>query len=176
MPDVFDVVVVGGGAAGSEAAFAIAGLEGWRGEIGPGRRHRLLLVESRHLGGTCTNEGCVPTKALVRAARVLHLARSSAALGLRIEGAGFDWEAVTARMSSVRDHMLRYGAGPFTEAGVEVRFPAQARLAGPGAVVVDGSAVQARAVVLGVGVRPAVPAIPGVAEAGFLDNEGALGL
>ncbi|TMC04615.1 MAG: FAD-dependent oxidoreductase, partial [Chloroflexi bacterium] len=56
----YDLVIVGGGAAGSEAAFAAA----------HGSRHRILLAEARHFGGTCTNHGCVPTKALVRSAKI----------------------------------------------------------------------------------------------------------
>ena len=176
MVDEFDVVIIGGGAAGSEAAFAIAGLDGWRGEIGPGRAHRVLLVESRHFGGTCTNEGCVPTKALVRAARILHLARAAGKFGLQIADPGFDWGAVRARMNSVRDQMLRHGAGPFEEQGIEVMFPARARLAGPGSVLVDGREVKARSVVVAAGLGPAVPPIPGLPEAGFVDNEGALAM
>ena len=53
----YDLVIVGGGAAGSKAALSLAE---------PGR-HRILLVEAEHFGGTCTNHGCVPTKALVKA-------------------------------------------------------------------------------------------------------------
>ncbi|MGH7904944.1 MAG: dihydrolipoyl dehydrogenase family protein, partial [Candidatus Dormibacteraceae bacterium] len=176
MADRYDVVIVGAGAAGSEAAFAIAGLPGWSGAIGPGKSRRVLLVESSHLGGTCTNEGCVPTKALVRAARVLHLARSSADLGLRIGSVSFDWGAVTSRMREVRDHQLRFGTAPFEEAGIEVRFPARATFAGPRSISVDGDLVEARSVVIAVGLRPAVPPIPGLAEAGCLDNESALDL
>lgn len=176
MADRFDVAILGAGSAGSEAAFTIAGLPGWKGAIGPGRRRRVLLVEQRHLGGTCTNEGCVPTKALVRAARVLHLARSGAGLGLKITAAGFDWRAVTDRMGRVRDQMLRFGTAPFLEQGLEVRFPAAAHLAGSGRVVVDGEEVEADAILLATGLRPAVPPIPGLAEAGFLDNETALAL
>src|ERR1051326_7952501 len=52
---VYDLVIVGGGAAGSEAAFSVA-------DHG---RHRILLAEARHFGGTCTTHGWVPTKALV---------------------------------------------------------------------------------------------------------------
>ncbi|MDQ6742993.1 MAG: FAD-dependent oxidoreductase, partial [Candidatus Dormibacteraeota bacterium] len=71
----YDLVIVGGGAAGSEAAFTVA----------DGGRHRILLAESSHFGGTCTNHGCVPTKALVKAARVAHTVRTAGRYGIRTE-------------------------------------------------------------------------------------------
>lgn len=182
--DSYDLVIVGGGAAGSEAAFAVA----------DGGRHRILLVESSHFGGTCTNHGCVPTKALVRSARVAHSARTAASFGISVgpgRGAGsgsvpgsgsvsgsvsVDWPAVIGRAYAVRDHMLRFGAEPFREAGVEVRYPATAVLTAPQRVAVDGVEVSAAAVLLAAGLEPAVPPLPGLREAGFLDNEGALSL
>ena len=115
----YDLVVIGAGAAGSEAAFAAASPQ-----------KRILLVEARHFGGTCTNHGCVPTKALVRAARILHQARRAREYGLRIPEPSFDWEAVMRRVQGVRDHMLRWGASPFQERGIEVANPATARLLG----------------------------------------------
>ena len=176
--DEYDLVIVGGGAAGSEAAFSVA----------DGGRHRILLVESSHFGGTCTNHGCVPTKALVRSARLAHSARIAGSFGVRVGAGGagsgsvgsvsvsVDWPAVIGRAYAVRDHMLRFGAQPFLDAGVEVRYPATAVLTGPRRVAVDGVEVSAAAVLLAGGLEPAVPPVPGLREAGYLDNEGALSL
>ena len=165
MPD-YDLVIVGGGAAGSEAAFSVAD----RG------RHRILLVESSHFGGTCTNHGCVPTKALVKAARVAHAIRTADRYGIRASEPVIDWPAVIGRADEVRDHMLRLGAEPFREAGVEVRYPARAVLAGERLLDIDGQLVEAGAVLLTASLMPALPPVPGLREAGYLDNEAALEL
>jgi len=162
----YDLVIVGGGAAGSEAAFSVA----------DGGRHRILLAEARHFGGTCTNHGCVPTKALVRAARVAHAARTGSRFGVYADDLRVEWPEVIARAYAIRDHMLRFGAAPFHEAGIEVRYPAEAVLTGERTLDVDGQPVEARAVLLAAGLDPAVPPVPGLRESGFLDNEGALSL
>jgi pyruvate/2-oxoglutarate dehydrogenase complex dihydrolipoamide dehydrogenase (E3) component len=163
---VYDLVIVGGGAAGSEAAFSVA-------DHG---RHRILLAEARHFGGTCTNHGCVPTKALVHSARVAHTIRQAGRFGVYTAEPRIDWPEIIARAYAIRDHMLRFGITPFYEAGIEVRYPARAVLTGERTLEVDGERVEARAVLLAAGLDPGVPPVPGLREAGFLDNEGALSL
>src|SRR5215472_11700186 len=116
MTKSYDLVIVGGGAAGSEAAFNVA----------DGGKTRILLAEAMHFGGTCTNHGCVPTKALVRTAKILHLTREASRFGIQGADAEVEWRRAIGRAFQVRDHMLRYGATPFREAGVEVRFPCHA--------------------------------------------------
>ena len=162
----YDLVIVGGGAAGSEAAFSIAD----RG------RHRILLAEARHFGGTCTNHGCVPTKALVRSAKVAHAVRTAGRFGVYAGEPRVDWPEVIGRAYAIRDHMLRFGVTPFHEAGIDVRYPARAVLTGERTLDVDGEPVEARAVLLAAGLDPAVPPVPGLREAGCLDNEGLLSL
>jgi pyruvate/2-oxoglutarate dehydrogenase complex dihydrolipoamide dehydrogenase (E3) component len=162
----YDLVVIGGGAAGSEAALSVA----------DGGRTSILLVEANHFGGTCTNHGCVPTKALVKASRVAQTMRSANEFGLAGGEPRFEWEDVIGRAFRVRDHMLREGVAPFTRAGVDVEFPAQAMLTGERRLEVGGRTIEAGAVVLATGLEPSIPPIPGLAEAGYLDNESALGL
>jgi pyruvate/2-oxoglutarate dehydrogenase complex dihydrolipoamide dehydrogenase (E3) component len=160
----YDLVIVGGGAAGSEAAFAVA----------DHAQHRIVLAEAQHFGGTCTNHGCVPTKALVRSAKVAHAVRTGARLGVYAGPARIEWREMIGRAFAIRDHMLRFGTRPFVEAGVEVRFPATAVLTGEHSLDIDGERVEARAVILSAGLVPSVPPVPGLREAGFLDNESAL--
>ncbi|HSR26479.1 MAG TPA: FAD-dependent oxidoreductase, partial [Candidatus Eisenbacteria bacterium] len=80
------------------------------------------------------------------------------------------------RAYAVRDHMLRFGAAPFHQAGVDVRYPARAVLTGERELDVDGERIEAGAVLLAAGLDPVVPPVPGLREAGFLDNEGVLSL
>ena len=166
MRSAYDLVILGGGAAGSEAAFSVA----------DGGRTSILLVESHHFGGTCTNHGCVPTKALVKAARTAHTMRTAADFGFEAMEPRFDWQKVMARANRVRDHMLRFGSKPFTEAGVEIAFPAEARLAGQNRLEVDGRPISAGAVLLATGLEAFIPPIEGLIESGYLDNESVLEL
>jgi pyruvate/2-oxoglutarate dehydrogenase complex dihydrolipoamide dehydrogenase (E3) component len=162
----YDLVIVGGGAAGSEAALSVA----------DGGRTSILLVEAHHFGGTCTNHGCVPTKALVKAARVAQTMRTASEFGLVSVEPRFEWGDVIGRADRIRDHMLREGVAPFTRAGVDIEFPAQAKLVGEQRLEVGGRTVEAGAVVLATGLEPFIPPIPGLAEGGYLDNESALEL
>jgi len=162
----YDLVIIGAGAAGSEAAFAVA----------DGGKASILLVEAKHFGGTCTNHGCVPTKALVKAGKVAQAMRTAAKYGIEPVEPRFDWNKVIGRSDDVRDHMLRHGPGPFLEAGVEVAYPGRARLLGEHRVLVDGQEIEAQAVLLASGLEPLIPPIPGLGESGYLDNETALGL
>lgn len=164
-------MIIGGGAAGSEAAFSVA----------DGGRTRILLAEAMHFGGTCTNHGCVPTKALVRAAKLLHQSREAARFGVLGGEGEIEWRRAIGRAFQVRDHMLRYGATPFREAGVEVRYPARAVLTGEHRVRIeagggDSDEVEAGAVLVAAGLEAAVPPIPGLRECGYLDNESVLEL
>lgn len=166
MRRAYDLIIIGAGAAGSEAAFAVA----------DGGKTSILLVEANHFGGTCTNHGCVPTKALVRAGKVAQAMRTAARYGLEPVEPRFDWSKVIGRADEVRDHMLRHGPEPFLKAGVEVAYPGRARLLGEHQLQVDGQEIEARAVLLASGLEPLIPPIPGLKVSGYLDNETALEL
>jgi pyruvate/2-oxoglutarate dehydrogenase complex dihydrolipoamide dehydrogenase (E3) component len=84
----FDVAVIGAGAAGIAAA-----------EIAQRNGKRVVLIEQARMGGECTWDGCVPSKALIRAARLRHDIGRSAEFGLRVDGVQVDFPAV---MASVR--------------------------------------------------------------------------
>ncbi|MCC7103618.1 MAG: FAD-dependent oxidoreductase [Chloroflexi bacterium] len=88
--DRFDLVVIGGGGADYAVASNAARL---------GRR--VAMVEASKLGGTCLNRGCVPTKTLVRTARVLDTLRGAAELGIDIGPIRLDCAAVQARRAAI---------------------------------------------------------------------------
>ena len=114
----------------------------------------------------------MPTKALVRTAKLLHLIRDASRFGIKVGAPEVEWRRAIGRAFHVRDHMLRFGSDPFAKAGVEVRFPCDAVLVGERKLLIGGSEeIKARSVLIASGLEPAVPPVPGLREVGYLDNE-----
>ncbi len=158
----YNLVVIGAGTAGLVSAAAAAGLGA-----------RVALVERRLMGGDCLNFGCVPSKALIRAARAAAGARISAELGIGLSDA-----AVQADFSRVMDRVRRLRAEisqndsveRFTRLGVDV-FLGNAKFIDHRTVDVDGLKLRFKRAVIATGAGPAQPDIPGLDIAGFLTNE-----
>src|SRR4051795_330625 len=91
MPKTFDAIIIGSGQAGPSLAVRLA-------QAGM----KTALIEREHLGGTCVNDGCIPTKTLVASARTAHMARRAAEYGIDIGGpVRVDMKAVKARKDAV---------------------------------------------------------------------------
>jgi pyruvate/2-oxoglutarate dehydrogenase complex dihydrolipoamide dehydrogenase (E3) component len=155
-----DVIVIGSGQAGVPLATRLAGA---------GRR--VLLAERSRLGGTCVNYGCTPTKTMVASARAAHVARTSAALGVRAGEVRVDLaevvrrkDAVVAQWRAGVDRRLRGAGDRLTVVAGHARF------VGEREVEVAGERHRAAAVVVNVGVRAAVPPIEGLDHVPWLDN------
>jgi pyruvate/2-oxoglutarate dehydrogenase complex dihydrolipoamide dehydrogenase (E3) component len=157
----YNLVVLGAGTAGLVSAAGGAGLGA-----------KVALVEKRLLGGDCLNVGCVPSKALLRAARAVADVRDAAGYGVRVPpGAVVNFPAVMERMRRLRAGLSRHdSARRFRELGVDV-FLGAARFTGPDAVEVGGKALRFRKAVIATGSRPAELHVPGLREAGYLTNE-----
>jgi pyruvate/2-oxoglutarate dehydrogenase complex dihydrolipoamide dehydrogenase (E3) component len=157
----YDLVVIGGGTAGLVSAVGAAGLGA-----------RVALVERHLLGGDCLNTGCVPSKAIIRSARVMGELRRAAGLGIGVGTPVVDFGAVMNRMRerragiAVNDSAERLG-----RAGVDVFF-GSAAFADPRTIVVDdGQRLRFNRAVIATGGRPAAPPIPGLDGVPFLTNE-----
>ena len=166
-PRRFDrnLIVIGAGAGGLVTAYIAAMV-----------RAKVTLVEAGSMGGDCLNTGCVPSKALIRSARLAHEIRHANAFGLTPGAPAVDFRAVMSRVREViatiapADSVERY-----TQLGVDVRL-GHARIVDPWTVEItdsDGAAqrLTARSIVIAAGAEPFVPAIPGLAEAGFLTSD-----
>jgi pyruvate/2-oxoglutarate dehydrogenase complex dihydrolipoamide dehydrogenase (E3) component len=160
--DRYHLVVLGAGTAGLVTA-----------AIGAALGARVALVERDLMGGDCLNVGCVPSKALIRAARAWHDARTAAECfhGPAASGAG-DFVAAMERMRRLRADLSPVdGARRFQdELGVDV-FLGHGRFVDGETLDVDGARLRFRRAVVATGGRPAAPPIPGLAEAGYLTNE-----
>lgn len=157
--------VIGGGGTGSEVAFRL----GRRGDL------RVGLAERDRLGGECNHYGCVPTKVMLRSAKIAHLARTADRFGVRVPGgAEVDLERVRERARRIVDEQSGGGAAPFERLGVRV-FLQEARLVGPRRIeLADGTAVEANRVVLATGTEATVPPIDGLAEGPYWTNREAI--
>jgi pyruvate/2-oxoglutarate dehydrogenase complex dihydrolipoamide dehydrogenase (E3) component len=159
MPESFDVVVIGGGTAGLVTASGCARL---------GRK--VALIEREKLGGDCLWTGCVPTKALVATARLVHQMQHAEAYGLEPQSARVTPKSVMDSMRA-RRHDIEHHDDPakFRALGIDVVF-GNATLVSRNEVEVAGRRLTAKDIVIATGTRTAVPPVEGLAENGFLDH------
>jgi pyruvate/2-oxoglutarate dehydrogenase complex dihydrolipoamide dehydrogenase (E3) component len=157
----YNLVVLGAGTAGLVCAAGAAGLGA-----------KVALIEKHRLGGDCLNYGCVPSKALIRSARVAAEAREAAKYGVKITGSvDVDFPAVMERMRRLRAALSHHdSAQRFRDLGADV-FLGEGRFTGKDTVSVDDQTLHFARAVIATGGRAADPAIPGLKETGFLTNE-----
>ncbi len=154
-----DLVVIGGGPGGYVAAIRAA-------QLGM----KVTLVEANHLGGICLNWGCIPTKALLRAAEVMHLAQHADAFGVKVSGVSFDLQKMVQRSRDVAKQ-LSSGIGHLLKKNKITVIDGWAKLAGKGVVQVekDGKEIarlSAKNIILATGAR--MRTLPGLEADGKL--------
>jgi len=161
----YNIVVIGAGTAGLVTAVIAAGVGA-----------KVALIERHLMGGDCLNVGCVPSKAMIRAANAWAQVRHAQAFGAHIpDGGNYDFGAAMARMRQLRARISHVdSAHRYKALGVDI-YIGQARFAGEETVVVEGSAGNrtltfVKAAVC-TGARAAAPSIPGLKETGYLTNE-----
>lgn len=157
----YNLVVIGAGTAGLVSAAGAAGLGG-----------KVALIERHLMGGDCLNYGCVPSKAVIRAAAAAHAVREAPHFGVSL-GAPItvDFAVAMERMRRLRAGISRHdSAKRFRSLGIDV-FIGEARFTGPASIEVGGQTLRFSRAVVASGARAAIPTTPGLAEAGFLTNE-----
>jgi pyruvate/2-oxoglutarate dehydrogenase complex dihydrolipoamide dehydrogenase (E3) component len=157
----YNLVVLGAGTAGLVCAAGAAALGA-----------RVALIEKHLLGGDCLHYGCVPSKSLIRCATAATDVREAEHYGVHIDGTGrVDFTAVMARMRRLRAAISHNDSVQrFTDLGVDV-FLGTGRFSGPRSVEVAGQTLHFARAVIATGGRAVAPAIPGLAETGYLTNE-----
>jgi mercuric reductase len=163
----FDLVIVGGGSASFAAAIKGADLGA-----------RVAMVEGSTLGGTCVNVGCVPSKTLIRAAEARHRRAHHPFAGIPTGDGPVDWALVRGqkdalvgelRQSKYRNVLQSYPGITLFEQRAVLTASRAVRLA-------DGRALTAGKILVATGAGAETPAIPGLADAGHLDNVSAMAL
>lgn len=162
----YDMVVIGGGAAGLTAA-------GMSAVLGA----RTALISDKPLGGDCTWQGCVPSKSLLKAAKVAHAMRSAAKYGLEPSTASHEWARIIERVHAIRQHVYEDADAPpnMEKLGVEV-IAAQARFVDRNSVettseITGRRVLTSRNFIVATGSRPDVPSIEGIDRVPVLTNE-----
>jgi pyruvate/2-oxoglutarate dehydrogenase complex dihydrolipoamide dehydrogenase (E3) component len=147
----YNLVVIGGGTAGLVSAVGAAGLGA-----------KVALIERHFMGGDCLNVGCVPSKAIIRAAE----------FGVNVPaGVTADFGKVMERMRRLRADISPHdSAQRFTELGVDV-FLGSGRFTGPDSIEVGGQTLHFAKAVIATGARAAAPPLPGLKDVPYLTNE-----
>ncbi len=166
-PKTFDrnLIVIGGGAGGLVSAYIAAAVKA-----------KVTLIEAHKMGGDCLNYGCVPSKALIRSAKLAHQMRHGANYGLSNTTPTFSFRAVMQRIHDViaaiepHDSVERY-----TGLGVEV-LQGYAKLVNPWTVEIALNSggtqrLTARSIVIAAGARPFVPPLPGLDDVGYVTSD-----
>lgn len=157
---LYNLVVIGGGTAGLVTA---------AGSVGLGAR--VALIERRKMGGDCLNFGCVPSKALISSARLLHRMRHAEPWGIRSREPDFEFAQVFAQMRARRAEIAPLdSAERFESLGVDV-FAEEAKFLSPNELEVGGKKLRATNFVIAAGSRAAIPAVIGASQVPYFTNE-----
>lgn len=155
-----DICIIGAGSAGLSVAAGAARLGA-----------STVLVEQGAMGGECLNTGCVPSKALLAAAKAAHAVRSAGAFGIEAPDPAVDFGRVRQHIQGVIAAIAPHdSAERFEGLGARV-IRARAHFVGSRAIAAGDVIVRARRMVIATGSRPAVPSIPGLDAVPFLTNE-----
>ncbi len=160
----FDAIVIGSGQGGNPLAKALA-------KAGK----KTAVIERKHVGGTCVNEGCTPTKTMVASARVAYLARRGANYGVHTGPVTIDMERVRERKRNIVRSFREGNEKGLKATDCDAIIMGEASFAGPKLVRValnDGGErlLAADLIFLNTGLRAAVPQIDGLTDVPFLDN------
>lgn len=155
-----NLLVIGAGSAGLVSAYIAATV-----------RAKVILIEKASMGGDCLNTGCVPSKALIRAAKSVRDIEKANNFGIKVGVPEVDFGAVMARVQDVISEIEPHDSVErFTRLGVDC-VAGQARIISPWQVEIDGRQVSAEKIILATGASPIIPPIPGLADTDPLTSE-----
>ena len=161
----YDAIIIGSGQAGNPLAYRLADL---------GRS--VALVEKKHLGGTCINTGCTPTKTMVHRAQVVHYARNATLWGVNASSVSVDLPKIVAQKDEV---VLSFRGGQQKQVDKRSNLRihhGHARFVGPHQLQVDGELLESDKIFINTGGRPTIPAFAGLDTVSYLTNESAMQL
>ncbi len=156
----YNLLVIGGGSAGLVSAYIAAAVKA-----------KVALIEKHKMGGDCLNTGCVPSKALIRSAKVAHLIKNSEKFGIKAASAEIDFRKVMERVQQViREVAPHDSIERYTKLGVDC-FSGKAQIRSPYEVEVDGKVLTTKNIVIATGASPRVPNIPGLSDVEYFTSD-----
>jgi dihydrolipoamide dehydrogenase len=170
---MYDTVIIGGGPAGYLAAERLGH-----------HKKKVLLIEEAHLGGTCLNVGCIPTKTLLNSAKLFVHAKEAEKFGVKAEGLSYDWnaiqnwknEVITKLRSGIESQMKRFGVEVINARGEILSAPSGENPAKVKVITPNGNADhEGKTILVSTGSVPVLPPIPGAKDNPLLvDSTGLL--
>ncbi len=162
MPDRFDynLIAIGAGSGGLVSAYIAAAVKA-----------KVALIEKDKMGGDCLNTGCVPSKALIRSAKMVSYARRAGDFGFKSGQVDFDFAEVMERVQRVIEKVEPHDSiERYTELGVEC-FTGAAKIVSPWSVEVNGDTLTTRNIIIATGAKPLVPPIKGIEKVEYLTSD-----
>jgi len=155
----YDAIVIGSGQGGNPLSHGLAD-QGWS----------VALIEKEHLGGTCINTGCTPTKTMVARAQVAHYARNGMRWGVRTNGVSVDLATIVAQKDRIVGS-FRSGQQQKVDSRKNLRlYRGHARFIGPHAIRIGEEVLESDRMFINTGTRPDIPRIDGLDRVGYLTN------
>ena len=156
----YNIIVIGGGSAGLVSSYIASAVKA-----------KVALIEKHKMGGDCLNTGCVPSKALLRSAKMISYAKRAKEFGFKKTTVNFDFKDVMKRVQNIikiiepHDSRKRY-----TALGVEC-IEGEAKILSPHNVEVNGITLTARSIIIATGAKPLIPNIPGIDQINYLTSD-----
>jgi dihydrolipoamide dehydrogenase len=156
----YDAIIIGSGQAGNPLARALA-KHGWT----------VALIEKSHLGGTCINTGCTPTKTMIASAQIAHYARNASRWGVRAERVSVDLPAIVSRKRAVVERFKGGIEEGFAKEPKIHLYRGAAQFRSSRTVQIGTELIESERIFINSGTRPEPPRLKGLAETGYLTNE-----
>ncbi|MBT7953462.1 MAG: mercuric reductase, partial [Gammaproteobacteria bacterium] len=155
-----NLIVIGAGSAGLVSSYIAAAVKA-----------KVTLIEKNLMGGDCLNTGCVPSKALIRSAKILAQSLRANEFGFKQINVEFDFAEVMQRVHRVIESIEPHDSiERYTELGVEC-IQGEARITSPYSVEVNGQTLTTRSIIIASGARPFVPPITGIEDIDYLTSD-----
>ena len=159
----YDLIALGGGTAGMSVVRPAAA-SGWK----------TAIVEASHLGGTCVNVGCIPSKTLLSSARVMQSVRDAYKQGVIVGSPRADWVTIIDRKEQLIGGMRNGINKAFAQNDNISVYKGKAEFTGTQTIEVNGEALTADNIVIATGAKPAVPPLPGLSDINYLTSTSAM--
>ena len=155
----YDLIVIGAGTAGMNLTYPLAA-QGWN----------VAVVENNHVGGTCINIGCIPSKALISSGRAMQMVREAKKWGVVAGEPQADWPAMVERKNELVGKIRSRGYKNIDRNDKITLYQGRAAFSAPGTLEVNGETISAGKIVIAAGARTAVPPLSGLSDLDYLTS------